>query len=63
MFIFVDTNTVRLIAQDFFENLSEILHFNWNLFFLICNTTLDNANIHMLQYKYVTVITQIYPVE
>ena len=40
--IFVDANTVRPTAQNYFENLFESSEFNWKkIYFLIPNTTLD----------------------
>ena len=48
--ILVDTNTVKPIAHDYFENLFETSQFNWKKkYFLIRNTTLD-TKARMFQY-------------
>ena len=49
--IFVDANTVKPTAQDYFQNLFESSDFNWKkIYFLIRNTTLD-TKARMFQYK------------
>ena len=50
--ILVEANTVKLAAQDYFENLFEASQFNWkNIYFLIRNTTLD-TKARMFQYNF-----------
>ena len=49
--ILVDANTVKSIAQDYFENHFESSDFNWKkIYFRIGNTTLD-TKARMFQYR------------